>query len=396
MECVQTACRQVHLVGAELQGLLAKEIPSKVLLRRASDVVLLTGETGCGKEKVAAAIHQSARQALCRKGEMVAINCANLGRGLFESELFGYKRGAFTGADRDHDGLVKRAQNGTLLLDEVQALSLDDQARLLRFLGEREYRAVGESTISNTNALVILASNRDLSQLVSSGEFRRDLLDRALAKIVVPSLYERRRDIGELAQEFALEVGAELGDGDFYGLTRRARADVEAAVVRAKEVSVRRLREIIRNAVFSAAADKLPEALESDMLAPILDAEFRFSEKDRDLQDVCELAEEFDLAIGRARIERIATVHKVSTRTLDRLSRAVQTIIDEMDDQPRSYRNVVERTQRLAKVALWLVSGAETQAQFRHFFGGFDSEMPTKSVAHQIYHEVFRDDGGES
>ncbi len=395
-QAVRQACDEVELVGSELRTHLEREISAKLLLRRGRDVVLLTGPTGSGKERVAAAMHAATRHALGRKGELIEVNCANLGRGLFEAELFGYRRGAFTGADHDHDGLVDRAAGGTLVLDEIQALSADDQARLLRFLGEREYRAVGDGRVRATDAVIVLSSNQDLRELCRTGAFRRDLLDRAMAKVSIPSLYERRRDIGELAQSFALEAGRELGLEEFAGLTRRARADVETAVVRAREVSVRRLRELIRDVVFLAAADAPPEAIESDLMLPVLTAELAFSPADRDAQDQAELAQDYELLVGRARLHELAAEHQVSLTTLHRLSRALQTMIDEMNDQPRTYRNVVERTNRLAKVALWLVSGARTQAEFRRYFGTLEAEMPTKSVAHQIFYEVFRKPGGEA
>ncbi len=377
------------LVGSDLRDQLCRDIPAKVLLRRGRDVVLLSGPTGAGKERIAATLHEAARQALARSGDLIEVSCANLGRGLFESELFGYRRGAYTGADRDHEGLLAKAQGGTLVLDEVQALAADDQARLLRLLGEREYRAVGDERVRTSDALIVLASNTDLKTLVAAGKFRRDLVDRALAKLVVPPLYARRRDIGELAQAFALEAAAELDAPEFIGLTRRALADVEVAVIRAQEVSVRRLKEFVRDAVFVAAADALPEALDSDMLRPLLESEFAFTETHRDEQDVRELEHDYELLVGRMRLLELAQDHRVSLHTLNKLCGAVKTVIDEMHDQPRSYRNVVERTGRLAKVALWLVSGAHTQAEFRRFFGSFEVDMPTKSVAHQLYHDVF-------
>ena len=386
---VDAACDALCIVGTELRAHLSREIPAKILLRQAKDVVLLHGPTGVGKEKIAAACHEAARRAMGRSGDLIEVNCANLGRGLFESELFGYRRGAFTGADREYQGLVGRAQDGTLVLDEIQALELQDQARLLRFLGEREYRAVGDDRVRSSNALILLSTNRDLSAMVRDGTFRRDLLDRAPAKIQVPSLYERRHDIGELAQSFALEAARDLSAERFYGLTRRARADIETAVLRAREVSVRRLREIIRDLVFQAAADTLPEAIESDLLAPVLTRELSFSPSDRDAQDREELLEDYDLLVGMARLQQIAGEHRVSSAALKTLCRAVQALIAEMADQPRSYRNIVERTNRLSKVALWLVSGAETQAEFRRYFGTLEADMPTKSVAHQIFYDVF-------
>jgi hypothetical protein len=127
------------------------------------------------------------------------------------------------------------------------------------------------------------------------------------------------------------------------------------------------------------------------MILPILEAELAFQVGDRDLEDVREVEAEYEMLVGRVRLTEIATEHRVSLRTLNRLCGAIQTVIDEMHDRPKSYRNVVERTNRLAKVALWLVSGAKSQAEFRKYFGKLEAEMPTKSVAHQIFYEVFGD-----
>lgn len=397
---VLTACDEQKLVGQELRSHLMREVTSKVLLRQARDVVLLTGPTGAGKERISATIHQAARSFLGRRGDLIELNCANLGGSLFESELFGYKRGAFTGADREHAGLVTRAQGGTLVLDEIQALEPLNQARLLRFLGEREYRAVGDERMRLSDALIILVSNRNLRDMVEQGTFRRDLLDRAGAKIHIPSLHERKQDIGELAQCFALEAGVEASgavgalDGTmhpFCGLTRRARADIETAVVCTREVSVRRLREVVRDAVFEAAADALPEALDSEMMLPHLKRAFGFCLHDRDREDVRDLNDNFDTIANRVQLEVVAQRQGVSTNTIAALCRAVRSALSDMeaDGTPRTYRNLVERLNRLSKAAVWVVAGATTQVGFRRFFGELEHEMPPKSVAHQIYHQVF-------
>jgi transcriptional regulator with PAS, ATPase and Fis domain len=388
-QAVDDVCESLGIVGDDIRSHLKREIPSKVLFRRASDVVLLSGHTGTGKEVIASACHHAARKALSRQGELVEVNCANLGNGIFESQLFGYKKGAFTGADRDFAGLVGRASGGTLVLDEIQSLEPQDQARLLRFLGEREYRSVGDDSTRSSDALIILSTNRDLREMVDQGEFRRDLMDRAPAKIQIPALYERRRDIGQLAQQFSIEVAESMGFEEFYGLTRRARADVETAVIRFGEVSIRRLREIIRDAVFTAAVEDMPDALDSDWMLPILEREFAFKERDRDLQDTDELEREFDFLVARSQLREISGHHEISARSLQKLVDAVHGIIGEIDKGKRTYRNITERTHRLSKVALWLCSGAETQAEFRRYFGSHNAQMPTKSVAHQIYHEVF-------
>lgn len=390
---VGEACDHTGLIGQELRAHLRKEITAKVLLRQARDVVLISGPTGVGKEMVAATIHHAAQSALGRGGKLVEVNCANLGGGLFESELFGHRRGAYTGADRDYAGLVGQAQGGTLVLDEIQSLEPQDQARLLRFLGEREYRAVGDDKVRSTDALIVLSTNRNLREMVQCGTFRRDLLDRAAAKMHVPSLHERRRDIGELAQAFALEAAADIGAGDdFMGLTRRARAHIETAVIRSSEVSVRRLRELIRDMVFMAAADGLGDALESEHVVGTLERELAFTEEHREAQDRQELEEDLELLVSQQILERLTRHHGVSTKALGQWVRAMHALINDMDDRPRTYRNVVERTQRLSKVALWLVSGAKSQAEFRRYFGELQGHMPTKSVAHQIFHDVFPKD----
>ncbi|MEL6545172.1 MAG: sigma 54-interacting transcriptional regulator [Myxococcota bacterium] len=385
---IQDACDALGVIGDEVREHLTREIPSKVLLRRGTDVVLISGATGAGKEVAAAVCHRSAQTVLGRTGELVPVNCANLSGGLFESELFGHRRGAFTGADRDFGGLIERSKGGTLFLDEVQALEPTDQAKLLRFLGEREYRRVGDDRPRTSDSLIILASNHDLRARAEAGTFRRDLLDRAAAKITLPSLWERRRDIGELAQTFALAAAADAGIEDFMGLTRRARADVEAAVVQAREVSVRRLREIIRDAVFAAAADVLPDALESEHLRPALVEAFGFEETAREAQDQYALEHEFDLLVAREELRAMAGRHQVSEQLIARWCRALHKMVDEMDGEERSYRTLVDRMHRLNKVALWLVSGAHSQAEFRRYFGQLDAQMPTKSVAHQVFYEV--------
>ena len=386
---LQRASKAVGLVGGELQKFLSRELLSKVILRKGRDVVLLTGPTGAGKEMVSALAHQVAARSLERKGDLVELNCANLGANMFESQLFGYKRGSFTGAERDFEGFASQAKGGTLVLDEFQSLPLEDQAKLLRFLGEREYRALGSTETRKCDALIILASNQQLEKLVDAGTFRRDLLDRAPAKITLPPLYERKSDISELAQKFALEAGDDLEAEDFFGLTRRAKADVEAAVIQSGEISVRKLREIIRDAVFTLAVDGLGEAIESHQLEPSLTHHFGIAKIERGLVDKVQVEQEFDTLVARHELSQLAGDHEVSEESLFKLCSAIHSLIDELEDGDKHYRRVSERTHRLSKVALWLVSGAKTQAEFRRFFGSTNFEMPTKSVAHQIYHEVY-------
>ena len=157
---------------------------SKVVLRKGRDVVLLTGPTGAGKEMVSALAHKISELSLQRTGRLVELNCANLGANMFESQLFGYKRGAFTGADRDFEGFACQAK-GVPLYSTSSSRYRSKIRRNCYVSGEREYRPLG-STGTRSDAVIILASNQQLDKLVDAGSFRRDLLDRAPAKITLP------------------------------------------------------------------------------------------------------------------------------------------------------------------------------------------------------------------
>jgi DNA-binding NtrC family response regulator len=159
--------------------------------------VLITGETGTGKELLARAVHAYSGR---RSKPFCAINCAGFQPGLVESELFGYVRGAFTGAMRDRQGIVADATGGTLFLDEVAELPLDVQSKLLRFLDSGEFRRVGENCTRRADVRIVAATNRLIEREMSSGRFRRDLYFRlAQFECHIPPLRERPEDIRALA-----------------------------------------------------------------------------------------------------------------------------------------------------------------------------------------------------
>jgi two-component system, NtrC family, response regulator len=171
--------------------------------------VLLLGESGTGKEMAAHAIHRCSSR---REGPFVAINCNAIPESLLESELFGHERGAFTGAHVQRKGLIERAANGTLLLDEIGELSLPLQVKLLRFLQEHTFHRVGGREEIRCDARVITATNSDLKQGIAQSKFREDLYFRlAVVVIDLPPLRQRGEDVLLMAQEFLRRYTVETG-----------------------------------------------------------------------------------------------------------------------------------------------------------------------------------------
>jgi len=220
--------------------------------------VLVQGESGSGKELVALALHRNSRRA---DGPLVVVNCAGIAPTLLEAELFGYKKGAFSGADRDHPGLFQQADEGTLFLDEVGELSLECQAKLLRIIEGKAFRPVGATSDIKVDVRIVAATHRDLEKEVKSGRFRQDLLFRLrVIQIRVPPLREHPEDIAELAGFFLAKVAAECRRN--FKLTNGAMRKLHSF---SWPGNVRQLRAVIENAAVMSET----EVIDADAL-PVL------------------------------------------------------------------------------------------------------------------------------
>ena len=204
----------VRRYRAPSEGLLGVSEPMRSLMERIGQVaaarfpVLILGETGTGKELVARQVHARGPRA---SSPFVPVNCAAFPESLLEAELFGYARGAFTGAERDKPGLFEVADGGTLFLDEIGEMSPAMQSKLLRVLETREVRPIGDREHRSVDVRLVSATHRDLESAVKEGDFRQDLYYRINTVVIeVPPLRERPIDVPLLAQHFASELGPSL------------------------------------------------------------------------------------------------------------------------------------------------------------------------------------------
>src|SRR5689334_15440609 len=222
----------------------------------ASDAsVCIFGQSGTGKELLARAIHRASAR---REAPFVAVNCGAIPEGLLESELFGHKKGSFTGAVSDRRGLFQAAQGGTLFLDEVGDMPLPLQVKLLRALEERKIRPVGTHESHDIDVRVISATHRKLEERIASGEFREDLYYRLnVVKLYIPSLAERREDIPLIANHALTK----LAERYRRGRLQFSPEAMEVLVSAPWPGNVRQLLNVVEQAVALAATEVIPESL---------------------------------------------------------------------------------------------------------------------------------------
>ena len=242
------------VLGRDPAFLQVLDLAGRVAATDAS--VLITGGSGTGKEVVAEAIHRNSPR---REGPFVRVNLGGIAATLFESEMFGHVRGAFTDAKRDREGRFDAADGGTILLDEIGELDPRSQVKLLRVLQDRTCEAVGSSTTRKLDVRVISATNRDLSQAVANGEFREDLFYRInLITLHLPSLAQRKQDILLLAGHFLARAATAYGRPDApHVIDPKARAWLEA---QSWPGNVRQLEQFLARAVLVASGPTLDVA----------------------------------------------------------------------------------------------------------------------------------------
>ena len=278
------------------------------ILSASKSTVLISGETGTGKELFARAIHYCGER---RSKPFVPVNCAALPDHLIENELFGHSKGAFTGALLEKQGLLLEADGGTLFLDEINSLSLSVQSKLLRVLQEQEFRPLGSTKSRTINVKIIAATNADLRHLVQTGQFREDLFYRLnVLSIALPPLRDRKEDILLLASH-ALKVSAKEFAKPNLTLTSAAKAKLMS---HNWPGNVRELQGVVHRAV----------AMASDWLRGTLDPSLSENTSFQDMK--AKVIEEFEraylsdlLAVHQGNISKAARAAKKERRAFQRL-----------------------------------------------------------------------------
>jgi transcriptional regulator with PAS, ATPase and Fis domain len=272
-------------------------------------------QSGTGKEILARAIHRHSARA---DKPFVPFNCAAIPREMLESQLFGHRRGAFTGADRDNPGVIRAARDGTLFLDEIGELSPELQPKLLRFLESGEISPLGEPSPTTVDVRIVAATNANLEQRVRAGQFREDLFYRInVIPLTVPPLRERRDEIPALVHHFVARAAQEFGKSR----VRVAQETMEHLIVYAWPGNVRQLNNELRRMVALADSDSVlsPSALSKD----ILRATPRVPRANGDPEISVPLSEKLMPTLSRVEREMIKAALKTNAGKVDAAARAL-------------------------------------------------------------------------
>jgi DNA-binding NtrC family response regulator len=312
----ETTTADSDLVGRSPAIIEVMKTVARIAPSQAS--VLITGETGTGKELVARTIHRFSERS---RGKFVAVNCSALAEGILESELFGHVKGAFTGASATRPGLFREADRGTIFLDEIGDISMALQARLLRVLQEREVMPVGSETPISVDVRVIAATHRDLEDMVRHGGFREDLYYRLnIVTVRLPPLRERRQDIPLLIDHFLRLLAAKHRRG-LVALDRNA----EATLLHYDwPGNIRQLLNVLERALVLAAQDVIgPEHLPSEISrGPEIGVSPTAAAQPVPMVPLAQVERQHVLGVLQAcggNRERAAQVLRISRRTLTRM-----------------------------------------------------------------------------
>jgi hypothetical protein len=345
------------VIGGRFREDLARDLQAKLVLRGARDVIEVSGAAGSGRHLVARAVHAAATDLLGRTGARVELDCSTLSE---------------SGALRERLGrAAAEAASGTLVLDGVGGLAA-------------EGRSILGGALDATDGDVLVVAVHDIGTPATT---RR----RSATQIQVKALHEREQDIWELVDHFFSTTAAEAALEGCRGFSRQAKADIAESVRETELTSVRKLQEIVRDLVFDAATlPSVPLKITSELVRPTLESRWAQTAAGRALRDAALVESQFAGTFNPSLTQRLADIHGVAPDLLERQARILREVIDSIDDVPRSYRNIMDRADDVSRAALWLLTGAETQAEFRRFFGEVRFMRPTKSVAWAFYNRAFK------
>ncbi len=355
------AMDEVGLIGGHLRQTLARDLKSKVLLRGGSDAVEIIGAPGSGRHLVIDAAHRAAVRALGRTDRVVRFP-ATPGPDLVQRL-----------------GLARaEADGGTLVIERFGELSESERARL-----SRELRTPGPDALTFAVSDVAAASAGPDAHPATM--------------IHIKPLHEREEDIWELVDHFFDGLREEMDLGPCLGFSRQARTDLAEVIRETNLESVRRVRDIVRDIVFEAVASgaEMPLKLTSEHVRPYLERAFGQTDSARRQHEADLIASQFgDAELHRdyPLLEQLAELHGIPAEVLRQEVEVLARVVDAIDGLPRSYRNIMAKAEDVQRAALWLLTGATTQADFRRYFGEEGFMRPTKSVAWAFYNRVFQRD----
>lgn len=364
---VVSALDRVGIVGQQLRERLVKDLKAKVVLRGGHDAVEVIGAPGTGKHKVVNAVHEVGKTVLGRSGPLMHLRCD-------EPSTWSAAR-----ADGAVGRAIEAAKGGTLVLERFNELRLEDRAQVARVMRDKAQ-----------DALILAVSDKDPEA---------GALDmRPATSIRLKPLHERDEDIWELADHF---FGAMVEDGlvsleACQGFSRQAKADLAEAVKETGLASVRKMNDIVRDVVFEVMAEgDLPLKLMSEHVRPYLARNFGQTEDARRKHDAALIASQFaapEITGSMPLIQQLAETHGVPPELLKREVEVLREVIESIQGVPRSYRNIMTKAEDVQRAAMWVATGATTQADFRRYFGEEGFMRPTKSVAWAFYNRVFQRD----